>query len=172
MGLGNRFPGSLGLRRTEQLDRLRAGALNAETIQHFVDLVGKITEKLDLTEEDIWNMDESGYSFDMNRLFTYCKRGRKHVYASSSSNREHVSIVSAISAAGKYIPEFFIYKGKEDFDGALDGANPGADFKMAEKGYMTDEVWPFWVQHFLDCLPDKADRGYVVLYLDGFGSHV
>ena len=163
-------PDSLSLRRTEQLDRLRAGALNPEVVQHYSDMVEALIEKLGLTPDNIWNMDETGCSMNQNKLYTYCRRGRRQVYASTAANREHVSIVSAVSASGEYLPEFFIFKGKNDFD-ALKDANPDADFKMSEKGYMTDEVWPFWCKHFIDCLPPKEERGYVLLVMDGYGSH-
>eukprot|EP00732_Lithocolla_globosa_P002304 Lithocolla_globosa_v1_NODE_1473_length_2545_cov_53.511647.p1 type:complete len:727 gc:universal NODE_1473_length_2545_cov_53.511647:192-2372(+) len=168
--LQKNYPNNLCLRRTERLDRLRAGALNPDVIQHYVDMVATLIEKMSLTPEMIWNMDETGCSMDQTRLYTYCKKGRKKVYASSASNREHISIVSAISASGEYLPEFFIFKGKNDFD-ALKNANPGADFQMSDKGYMTDEIWPYWVKHFIDCLPPKEERGYVLLVMDGYGSH-
>eukprot|EP00732_Lithocolla_globosa_P002931 Lithocolla_globosa_v1_NODE_2107_length_2165_cov_4.812322.p1 type:complete len:553 gc:universal NODE_2107_length_2165_cov_4.812322:148-1806(+) len=168
--LKKNYPGFLCLRRTERLDRLRAGALNTDVIQHYTDFVGTLIGKMDLTPDKIWNMDETGCSMDQHRLYTYCRRGRKNVYASSAANREHVTIVSAVSASGEYCPEFFIFKGVNDFE-ALNNANPGADFKMSPKGYMTDEVWPYWAKHFLDCLPPAEERGYVLLVMDGYGSH-
>eukprot|EP00732_Lithocolla_globosa_P001398 Lithocolla_globosa_v1_NODE_688_length_3433_cov_50.530195.p1 type:complete len:726 gc:universal NODE_688_length_3433_cov_50.530195:873-3050(+) len=169
--LKKNYPNDLYLRRTERLDRLRAGALNADVIQHYTDMVATLIEKMSLTPDMIWNMDETGCTMSQNHLYTYCKRGRKKVYASSASNREHVTIVSAVSASGEYLPEFFIFKGKNDFDDALKNANPGADFQMSEKGYMTDEIWPYWVRHFIDCLPVAEERGYVLLVMDGYGSH-
>eukprot|EP00734_Pompholyxophrys_sp_LG126_P000298 Pompholyxophrys_sp_v1_NODE_98_length_2029_cov_1.880446.p1 type:complete len:452 gc:universal NODE_98_length_2029_cov_1.880446:1405-50(-) len=119
----------------------------------------------------IWNMDETGFSFNEASLTTYCKKGRKNVHAKSTGNREHISMVSAICSDGRYIPEFFIYKGSSDFRGCLNGASKGADCISTDKGYMTDAAWPYWMKHFLDCLPPKEERGPLLLILDGYGSH-
>eukprot|EP00734_Pompholyxophrys_sp_LG126_P000253 Pompholyxophrys_sp_v1_NODE_72_length_2434_cov_5.681379.p2 type:complete len:110 gc:universal NODE_72_length_2434_cov_5.681379:1383-1712(+) len=36
---------------------------------------------------------------------------------------------------------------------------------------MTDDAWPNWIKHFIDCLPPKEERKNIFLILDGYGSH-
>eukprot|EP00733_Pompholyxophrys_punicea_P001079 Pompholyxophrys_punicea_v1_NODE_463_length_1898_cov_5.250136.p2 type:complete len:122 gc:universal NODE_463_length_1898_cov_5.250136:1755-1390(-) len=37
---------------------------------------------------------------------------------------------------------------------------------------MTDAVWPQWVNHWLHCIPPAESRKNIILFLDGYGSHV
>eukprot|EP00734_Pompholyxophrys_sp_LG126_P000223 Pompholyxophrys_sp_v1_NODE_57_length_2826_cov_4.619271.p1 type:complete len:181 gc:universal NODE_57_length_2826_cov_4.619271:1826-1284(-) len=148
---------------------MRCGAINDNVIKHFTETLAYLFQNFKFDPEFIWNMDESGFSFDQNSLYTYCRRGRKNVHAKSSGNREHVSIVSSVSAAGQSMPPFFLFKcdGKD----LLHGAPLGSDYYNTKKAYMTDEAWPYFVRHFVEALPDRPADQHVLFVLEGYGSH-
>src|SRR5436305_118435 len=58
-----------------------------------------------VTEREIWNMDETGF---MVGMLKECKvlvpRKIKQCYTRDPSNKEMVTCVEAVSAAGEYIP--------------------------------------------------------------------
>eukprot|EP00733_Pompholyxophrys_punicea_P001244 Pompholyxophrys_punicea_v1_NODE_574_length_1668_cov_34.216483.p1 type:complete len:100 gc:universal NODE_574_length_1668_cov_34.216483:1240-941(-) len=69
---------------------MRCGALNGRVVRHFTEVLGEIT-RLDVGPHQIWNVDETGCSFDQTRLKTYCKRGRKNVYAIHRKSGTHLN---------------------------------------------------------------------------------
>eukprot|EP00734_Pompholyxophrys_sp_LG126_P000195 Pompholyxophrys_sp_v1_NODE_37_length_3331_cov_9.873932.p1 type:complete len:348 gc:universal NODE_37_length_3331_cov_9.873932:2121-3164(+) len=67
------------------------------------------------------------------------------------------------------MPPFFLYKA--DGEGLLDDAPVGSDYYVTKKAYMTDEAWPFYIRHFVECIPPRPNGQHVLLLLDGYGSH-
>jgi hypothetical protein len=149
-GWWRRFKGRhpvLSRRRTELLDRKRAGALNESVVQDYFDLlsvafakVKELSGGIELTPERVWNLDESGISLDVGRQYVFARRGTRVQHQMSSGVREHVTAVACVSAAGFSQPPFFIFAGVRANASALAGAPAGSAMAMSPKGYMTDEV--------------------------------
>ena len=135
-------------RRTEMYERVRAGAMNADTIGMYFLLLqhvfGQLQEKsggVALTPDYIYNMDEVGFSQNVAKGYVITRKGAKQVQSMSTGNRTHTTMVDLVSCSGWTAPPCFIVKGKRCTQpGFLADAPAGSHFFMAEKGYMTEEV--------------------------------
>jgi hypothetical protein len=95
------------------IDRQRALCEDPILIQRWFELVEKTKAKWGICDEDVYNFDEAG--FMMGKITTQLvvtgseRRGRPK--AIQPGNREWVTVIAAINAAGWTIPPFLIFAG-------------------------------------------------------------
>ncbi|CAB3225015.1 unnamed protein product [Arctia plantaginis] len=80
---------------------------------------------------------------------------------------ENVTVLACMNAAGQSIPPFVLFKGVRKRGDFLLGMPPGTEVAMTEKGWVTEEAFKLWLQHF----NRHRTPGIVVLILDGHASH-
>jgi len=91
----------------------RAQAASPEVIQAFLELFERTRIELGIHYEDIWNMDETGVALGVGvNSQVLASSRKKKAYVESPENREWVSIVEAVSAAGQKLQALVIFKGK------------------------------------------------------------
>ncbi|KAI1517653.1 transposase [Pyrenophora tritici-repentis] len=95
-------------------DRQRALCENPALIRSWFELIEKTKAELSICDEDIYNFDEAG--FIMGKITTQLvitgaeRRGRPKTL--QPGNREWVTLIAAISAAGWSVPPFLIFAGQ------------------------------------------------------------
>lgn len=102
--------------RTSALDPKRAKCFNYAAVSaHFLRLKS-LVEKYAIPWENIWNMDEKGCQIGGGRKGRRIKylfgRRSRHRYKVRSANLELVTVVECVSAAGKAMKPYIIFKGK------------------------------------------------------------
>jgi hypothetical protein len=112
-----RWP-ALGLRRPSNLERNRALNANVVTIGRFFELLQLAFNML--KPKMLLNCDESGFCAwgTKGKSQVMFLKGAKDVYAKSSENREHMTVIATIGIilgtllTSLPLPLFFIFKGK------------------------------------------------------------
>ena len=102
------------LRRSRPYDRQRALNEDPRVIEPWFELVRKIKEQYGILDEDTHNFDESGFMMGMicaQMVFTGSEK-RSNPKKIQPGNRDWVTIIQGICAAGWAIPPFIIFSGK------------------------------------------------------------
>jgi transposase len=167
----------LASRRSEALSLERSRAFSIpKIIKHFKDLIPFVTDDspLKIPPSQIFNCDETGIEQHekSNRGFkVIIKKGMRHARSRTANcSRDHISILSCISADGRYLPPFYILQGKNFCARYLSGAVPGTGMQLSNKGWITDELFFFeWIKWFIQLIPPARPA---LLIFDGHGSHV
>ncbi len=95
-------------------------------------------------------MDETGFRIGMGKdHLIITKRKRTHYFA-LPENRESATGIEAISAAGQYIPAFFILSGKQHMARWYEGEalEPTSVIGVSPTGYTNDKLSFKWLKHF------------------------
>ena len=148
----------LVLRIPQGLETTRARAMNPITVQGFYSNLLKLYKIYAYSPSHIWNVDESGCNVSKSGLGkVLAKKGIRYVYAQIPNEKEWLSILTSINAAGWSIHHFFIFKGKRRIKDYIQHCQAGSTMAMQEKGYMTSYLFVRWMDHFIQQLEDMGD---------------
>ena len=156
-GFKHRYP-DLVRRRAQSMERVRAGAMNVDSVDKYFNDVLKFA--YDFVEEKngepinpgaSLNLDESAVQSKPGNKYVVCPRGSTEVKSFSQGKGIHNTLTSVIYADGTMEEPFWIVAGVNsqrewcDAKGNVTNEKLGAVGKiaMAPKGYMTDEVCDF-----------------------------
>lgn len=148
------------------MDRVKVG-------KYFHALKELLTEKKLLdSPAHVWNMDETGLQLEHKPRRVVAHKGAKYVQSRTSGNKETITIIACINAAGGYIPPHIIAKGKTQralhgFD--LESSPPGATWSVSSKGWTRQGIAKLWFEQTF--LPNIGTARPQVLILDGHDSH-
>jgi hypothetical protein len=129
--VGQKWPANF-VKRTDSLrtrfnrtyDRQRALCEDPVLIQGWFKLVEQTKAKYGICDDDVYNFDEAG--FMMGKITTQLvitgseRRGRPKTI--QPGNREWVTLIAAINAAGWSVPPFLIFAGKYHLSAWCEGA--------------------------------------------------
>ncbi len=162
----------LSMRKPVQTSIARTMAFNKSQVYLFFENFAKIQEKYHFTPDQIFNMDESGFSTVPN--FTekvISPTGKRHVGKVSSADRGIlITVVACISASGNVMPPTFIFPRKRKDESLLHGAPPGSHLMVSDSGYINTDRFDEWMKIFNYTRP-TAGR-LVLLILDNHVSHM
>jgi len=82
----------------------------------------------------------------------FARRGTRSVHATLPSNKEHLTVLSCVNAAGECIPNFYIFKGKRKVRDYVSKCEPDAVFAMQQNGWMTSFLFLAWITNFIELL--------------------
>src|SRR5271170_2099372 len=115
-------------------------------------------------------MDETGFVIIPRLEKVIARKGARQIHKIAKGNsHDHISLVSTISAAGTYTPPLLIYKGSRAIPGLLTGAPAGTVMGFTESGYMREDVFQMYIEHFNKSIPPARP---VLLMMDGHKSHI
>ena len=160
------------LRVPENTSAARAQAFNKVNIMAYFKLLENCLIAYNFSPENIYNMDESGYSTVQTKPDKiYATKGRKQVGVLSSAERgQHYTVVCAINAVGSFIPPAFIFPRKNMKPELMDNSPAGSICFCQDSGYMTAELMIKWLDHFIR-FAKPSPENKVLLLLDGHASH-
>lgn len=163
---------TISLRIPEATSAARARGFNKTQVQTFFGHLTEIMEKYKFEPQQIWNVDESGFStVPSQNAKIFATKGRKQVGILTSAERgHHYTIVCCVNALGTYIPPAFIFPRKNMKLDLMDQAPAGSVGFAQEKGWMNGEVFLKWLQHFVKH-SRASPENKVLLLLDGHSSH-
>ncbi|XP_045450942.1 uncharacterized protein LOC123659815 [Melitaea cinxia] len=160
----------LTIRKPEGLSRARIDGMKKEKVAEFFNTLETIVDNNNLRgrPECIYNVDETGMPLSNRPPNIIAQKGAKDVVSMTTVERgENVTVLACMNAAGQYIPPFVLFKGVRKRDDFLLGMPPGTEVAMTEKGWVTEEAFKLWLQHF----NRYRTPGKVILILDGHASH-
>lgn len=143
---------SLSPRNAESTSIARASAFNPINVKLFDDVpVYKIAvEKFPFQAMNIWNLDETGVLTVTKIPKLIAPRGDNQVSGITSGERGAlVAVCACVNAAGRALSPVMIYPRKKVQQLWALSAPPGTLTLAKDSGWMTNELFPLALNHFL-----------------------
>ena len=77
------------------------------------------------------------------------KTGARRVHSIVPNQREWLSVLACVNAAGRAIPCFYIFRGKRFRKNYIQHCEAGATMAMEPRAWMTTYLFSAWVSHFI-----------------------
>lgn len=103
------------------------------------------------------------------------RTGAKQVHSIVPNQREWLSVLVCMNAAGFAIPSFYIFRGRRFRQNYIQRCEAGATMAMQPRAWMTSYLFSAWISHFIECVRERhgisPERRHLLI-LDGHASHV
>lgn len=163
------------LRMGEGLEAKRCIGLNKVSCLDFYNNLTSVITSNGYEASHIWNVDETGVqAIGRNTtLKVVAKKGSKNVNVRAADSREWLTVLVCISVIGTFIPHFFILKGKYLLQNYVQDCGPGTTMNVQENGWVTNEIFCDWLDHFRRNVPGGVSTNNKhLLILDSHCSHI
>jgi len=169
----------LSIRTPEPVSIQRAIGFNETKVNIFMNLLQKTLfgpadnpDARRIPPENIFNADETGLTICHKPHKIVATKGKKSVGGLTSAERgKNTTILCCFSASGQYVPPFIIFPRVRMKVGLLDNAPPGTVGRAAKSGWINEELFADWFDHFIATVQPKSRPAPVLLLLDGHSSH-
>jgi hypothetical protein len=166
----------LSMRVAQGLDANRARSLCAKNVSNFYENLSSLYAKYEYSPSQIWNCDESGVQVGRNGgAYVLAKTGSRNVHQVVLDEREWLTVLTCINAAGESIPNFYIFRGKRFRRNYIYMCEQGATMAMSKKAWMTACLFSAWIDHFIVALRNHNSISLAsphLLIVDGHSSHI
>ena len=161
---------NITLQVTAPLSLSRAKASDVAVINKYFDMLEATLLEYDLLDKpcQVFNMDETGLPLDPKSLKVVCSVGTKNPVAVCAGNKTQITTVGCVSAGGYCIPPMVIYGRKTVSREMVKDEIPGTLYGLSPKGWMDQELFGLWLDHFLRYAPPARP---LLLVMDGHSSH-
>lgn len=160
---------------TRQYDYQRAKCEDPGLIKNWFSCVQETILKYGILEQDIYNMDETGFQMGMaSTAKVVCGSETRDSHAKSiqPGNREWITVIIAINAAGSVLPPQIIIAGKKHQSQWYPAIPKEYRISMSENGWTNDSLGFEWLQEIFEKHTASQTAGrYRLLILDGHSSH-
>ena len=167
---------NLTLRVSQALESARARGLCAENVRSLYENLQHLYSLHQYSPDRIWNCDESGAQAGRNgSAIVIARRGARRVHSIVPNQREWLSVLVCINAAGTSIPSFYIFRGRRFRQNYIEKCEAGATMAMQQRAWMTSYLFSAWISHFIASVRrvgDISPQNRHLLILDGHNSHV
>jgi hypothetical protein len=146
---------------------------NPEVISPWFGLVANVKAKYGILDEDTYNFDETGFQIGVGGSVKVVTASeiRLNPIGRQAGDREWITLIAAVNAAGWLVPPFFIFKGKTHNQSWYHDNPKDWRIALSDNGWTTNEVGVAWLQHFIEHTTPRTVGGYRLLILDGHESH-
>lgn len=162
----------LSQKKLEQLEKSRRTATSDPFIIYgFYEKLEATIHQLHLEDcpGQIWNLDETSFSSDPNRVKGVAEIGQKVHRNIEGSGKENTTVMACISAAGVLLPPLIIFQGAHlwtSWKGTKD--LPNTVYACSEKGWMTTNIFQEWFQKFCTLIKNRPQ----IVIMDGHVTHL
>lgn len=156
-------------------DRQRQKQEDPKVISEWFKLVEDTKVKYGVADEDVHNFDETGFQMGVigsMKVVTGSER-RSRPDLIQPGNREWVTNIQSICAAGYATPPFIIYKGQVHISAWYEEIAIPHNWKISvsRNGWTNNELGVVWLKHFDAYTRTRQVGEYRLLILDGHESH-
>ena len=157
-------------------DRQRILQEDPKVIEAWFKLVEDTKAKYGVLDDDVHNFDETGFQMgvigSMKVVTGSDRRTRPELV--QPGDREWVTVIQGICAAGYAIPPFIIYKGRVHISSWYEEASIPRNWKLSvsENGWTNNALGLEWLKHFYEHTKTRQVGRYQLLILDGHHSHL
>jgi len=167
--------GELKMAFTRAKDRQRIQQEDPEVIGAWFQLITDTKSKYGVHDDDIHNFDETGFQMGVigsMKVVTGSERRRRPDLI-QPGDREWVTVIQSICAAGYAIPPFIIYKGRVHISAWYEETDIPHNWKLSvsKNGWTNNNLGLEWLKHFDAHTKARQVGGYRLLILDGHESH-
>ena len=145
-----------------KLEASRAEAATPQQIRAFIELFERVRIQLGIPVEDNWNMDETGLALGVcvnSRVLANSQK--KKAYIKSPENREWVSIIETVSAAGRKLRCAVIFKGQSlQTTWFPSEAIPDWLYTTSENGWTSKAIGVEWLKRIYIPESTPVNSGY------------
>ena len=126
----------------------------------------------------VWNQDETAVELGSESQHVLAPVNSKVVYSVSSGSREHITASYTVSASGEMVPPRLVYKGVRNIaeeklkNLEKSGLSGSWEFSVAEKGYITRELFVKVLQDLDRYMSQHQIPRPVILFIDGASPHI
>jgi hypothetical protein len=157
-------------------DRQRILQEDPETIGAWFKLVEDTRAKYGVHNHDVHNFDKTGFQMGVigsMKVVTGAER-RTRPELIQPGDREWVTVIQSICAAGSCTPPFIIYKGRVHISAWYEDADIPRDWKLSvsENGWTNNALGLEWLKHFDRHTKASQVGAHRLLILDGHKSHL
>jgi hypothetical protein len=167
---------SLKTKFNRPYDYQRALCEDPEVIGNWFRLLRNMMAKYGITDDDLYNFDETGFMMGVITATLVITRSDRHGKAKSiqPGNREWATAIECINAKGWCIPPFVIVQGAYHLANwtTESGFPPSWIIKPTLNGWTDNETGLEWIRHFDKHTIKRTKGKYRMLVLDGHKSHV
>lgn len=164
----------LSLRTPEGCSLSRMTSFNKYNVDLFFKNLESIYEKEETFANGtrVWNLDETGTSTVHKSSKIIAKKGIKQVNVATSQERGVlVTTCVAVSAMGSFIPPIMVFPRKHFKPHMINGAPPGTLGLATPSGWMTSDLFPQVMQHFIK-FTSASKENPCLLIMDNHESHL
>lgn len=171
-GFMQRHKHELSLREPTGTSFDRAKGFTKENVELFFNILESEYNEKKFSPTTIWNVDETGLSVVPSKISkVVATKGKRQIGSMTSAERGSlITVITCMSAAGSFVPPFFIFPRKNLNTQLMKHAPPGSECACHISGWVQTDIFTNWFRHFLKIT--KASPGEPsLLILDGHYSH-
>ena len=128
-----------------------------------------------VTETDVWNMDETSFRIGCGRAQMVITMDlKKPLRMTDPDNRDYITSVECISSRGVVNSPLLIISGVQILHKWCQENDLHDDTLIgtSDTGYSNDDSAMDWLNHFIEHTKNKRQGAWLLLIIDGFGSHM
>jgi hypothetical protein len=142
----------------------------------FYDNLQTLFSRNDYPLHRLWNCDEIGAQAGREgRGMVIVKRGSRAVHSIIPDQREWLSCLVSINAAGSSIPSFQIFRRRRFKRNYIEYCEARATMAMQKRAWMTAYLFSAWISHFIKSVSSLggilSTRRHLLIF-NGHNSHV
>ena len=146
-----------------------------ELIKSWFKCVQETIQKYGISEQDIYNMDETGFQMGVAstaKVICGSETRDSHAKSIQPGNREWITIIITINASGSILPPQIIFAGKKHQSQWFSAIPGNYRISMSDNGWTNDGLGFEWLQEIFEKYTSSQAAGqYCLLILDGHSSH-
>jgi hypothetical protein len=159
----------LRTRWSHPYDHQRAACEDPASIRRWFELVQNTKAKWGIVDDDIYNFDETGFMMGkiLSQLVIRASEGYGKKKRIQPGNREWVTVIQGVGAAGRRLPPFVIFAGKVLIDVWFKDLPADWVLEVSPNGWTNNELALAWLDHFETHTKRHTIGGYRLLIIDG-----